>query len=129
MPNLSVFDAEQIRPNLDASAQLRVLQQYYTIVESDRRFIEVLDEEAAVFRLLIEAVQPLRNAFGENQLLQVRVQYSDDDRLVKVAVQLPSDCGSDPETALRSFDTEWWLANCHRSGGVLVFDYEIQDAV
>lgn len=120
---------EQIRPNRDVTGQLRTLRQYYTVFESDRRVIEVLEEQAALFTLLIQAVGPLQMAFGEKRLLQVRVQYSDDDRFLKVAVQLPADFGSDPEGALRSFDREWWLQNCHRSGGMLVFDYEIQDAV
>jgi hypothetical protein len=120
---------EQIRPSRDVPTQFRTLQQHYTVLGSDRRVIEVLEQEAALFSLLLEAVEPLRIAFGEKRLLQIRVQCSDDDRLLKVAVQLPADFGSDPETALRSFDRAWWLNNCHRSGGVLVFDYEIQDAV
>jgi hypothetical protein len=120
---------EQVRPNRDLSGQLRTLRQYYTLLESDRGVIDVLEDEAALFTLLIEAVQPLRTAFGEKRLLQVRVQYSDDDRLLKVAVQLPADFDCDAEGALRSFDREWWLKNCHRSGGTLVFDYEMQDAV
>jgi hypothetical protein len=91
--------------------------------------IEVLEEEPSLFTLLIEAVQPLRIAFPEMRLLLVRLQHSDDDRLLKVAVQLPSNFSDDPESALRSFDREWWLSNCHRSGGVLVFDYEIPDAI
>jgi hypothetical protein len=77
----------------------------------------------------MEAVAPLKNAFGEMPVLQVRVQSSDDDSLVKVAVQLPADLAGEPERALRSFDEHWWLKNCHRSSGTLVFDYEIQDAV
>jgi hypothetical protein len=120
---------DQIPPKRDVNAQLRTLRQHYTVLGSDRRVIEVLEQEAAVFTLLIEAVQPLRVAFGEGGLLQVRVQYSDDDSLLRVVVQLPIDFGCDPESALRSFDREWWLNNCHRSGGMIVFDYEIRDAL
>jgi len=53
----------------------------------------------------------------------------DDDSMLKVAVQLPADFAGDPERALRSFDREWWIGNCHRSRGSLVFDYEIQVAL
>jgi hypothetical protein len=74
-------------------------------------------------------VGPLQVAFGEGRIIQLRVQASDDDSLLKAAVQLPADFGDDPERALRSFDAQWWLDNCRRSGGALVFDYEIQDAV
>lgn len=120
------YSYEQTRPNRDLAAQL---QQHYTILDSDRVIIELLEEEPALFRLLVEAVQPLRTVFGEKRLLQLRVQYSDEDSLLKVAVQLPADFGGDPEQVLHSFDTEWWLNNCHRSGGALVFDYEIQNAI
>jgi hypothetical protein len=105
------------------------LQQHYTTLDTNRSIIEVLEEEPALYTLLLEAVRPLHNAFGERRLIQIRVQFSDDDSLLKVAVQLPADFGDDPELALRSFDRDWWVDNCHRSGGALVFDYEIRDAV
>ena len=111
------------------AAQLSALQKDYATLGDSSRFIEVLEEEPRLFALLIEAARPLRAAFGERAALQLRAQYSDDDRLLKVGVRLPADFGADPEQALRSFDAQWWLKNCHRSGGALVFDYEIQDAV
>jgi hypothetical protein len=131
MPELvsQSYPFEQTRSNLDVAAQLRTLEQRYTILDSGRLIIEVLEEEPALFPLLVEAVQPLRRVFGEMQILQLRVQYSDDDSLLRVAVQLPANFDDDPERALQSFDSEWWLNNCHRSAGALVFDYEIQDAV
>jgi hypothetical protein len=70
----------------------------------------------------------LTTAFGEGRLFHIRLQSSDDDRLLKVAVRLPADF-VDAEQALHTFDQEWWLNNRYRSGGALVFDYEIQDAV
>jgi hypothetical protein len=112
-----------------ASAELRTLQRHYTILDSDRLVIELLEDEPALLPLLIDAARPLRNAFGEGRVFQLRGQLSDDDRLLRVAVQLPAKSGGDPERALRAFDEDWWLENCHRSGGALVFDYEIQDAV
>jgi len=114
----------------DLWRQVRSLQQYYTIVDSDRIVTELIGEEPALFALLLEAVRPLRMAFGEKRLIYVRVQFSDDDTLLRVAVQLPVSLSNDQaERALRSFDEHWWLKNCQRSGGALVFDYEIQDAV
>lgn len=130
-PRRVVYDSYwQTRPNRDLRTQLRTLQRYYTILDRDRIVIELLEEETALFTLLIEAVRPLQIAFGEKQLLHVRVQYSDDDSFLKVAVQLPANFGDEQaEQALWSFDMDWWLKNCHRSAGALVFDYEIQDAI
>jgi len=58
---------------------------------------------------LSEAVLPLRDAFGEGRRLKVRAQQSEDDGLLKVAVQLPADFGGDAEHALSFFDKEWWI--------------------
>ena len=120
---------EQPRPNRDFTAQLRSLQQYYTILADDHTITELMEEAPALYPLLIEAIKPLQHAFGEKRILQIRVQSSDEDTILKVAVQLPADFDGDPERALRSFDEEWWLNNCHRSGGTLVFDYETQNAI
>jgi hypothetical protein len=119
---------ELARIPMASAEQLRALERYYVILDSDR-LVELLEAESALYALLVEAVRPLQNAFGEGRIARVRVQSSDDESLLKVAVQLPADFGDDPERALRSFDREWWLRNCHRSGGALVFDYEMQDAV
>jgi hypothetical protein len=128
--NQSSFDSPytQIQPRHNLAAQLRRLQQDYTIIDNDRDVIGLLAEHARLFTLLTQAVQHLRSAFGENRLFHVRVQHSDEDSLLKVAVQLPVDF-PEPETALHVFDTTWWINNCQRSSGALVFDYEIQDAV
>jgi hypothetical protein len=115
-------------PIRDLKAELHSLQQHYTILDN-RLVIGLLNDAPALGSLLMEAVKPLRKAFIERPTLQIRVQFSDDDSLVKVAVQLPAGLGDKPERALRSFDEHWWLKNCHRSGGALVFDYEIRDAV
>jgi hypothetical protein len=123
------FHYDQGRSRQNVTVQLRSLQQYYTILDGNLLVIELLEEEVALYRLLLEAVRPLQSAFGAGRIIHLRVLTSDDDRLIKVAVQLPADFGDDPERALHSFDTDWWLGNCHRSGGALVFDYEIQDAV
>ncbi len=119
----------QPQPNKDSAKQLRALHQRYTILDDDRTIIELLEAEPALYSLLIDAVVPLQQAFGDKRIVHVWVQSSDEDSILKVAVQLPADFGDDPERALRSFDEEWWLNNCHRSGGALVFDYEMQDAI
>src|ERR1700682_1257982 len=79
------------------------LQQHDTILDTNTT-IELLEQEPALYGLLAEAIGPLQNAFGEGRSMQLRVQSSGDERLLKVAVQLPSDFGGDPECALRSFD-------------------------
>jgi hypothetical protein len=115
------------RPN--QNAEYLQLLQYYTFVDSQHIIEDFLVEESSYFSLLNEAVEPLRAAFGEVRLIRVKAQAHDDDKMLRVTVQLPSNMNSDPEDAIHRFDTDWWLDNCHRSRGGLVFDYEIQDAV
>ncbi len=128
--NQSCLDSPntQIHPRHNLASQLRRLQQDYTIIDNDRDVIGLLAEHAKLFTLLTQAVQHLRSAFGENRLFHVRVQHSDEDSLLRVAVQLPVHF-PEAETALHVFDTTWWINNCQQSGGALVFDFEIQDAV
>jgi hypothetical protein len=113
----------------DFLAQLRALQQHYTILDDDRTFIELLASDSALYSLLIEAVEPLRHAFGDKWLIYIRIQSSDEDSILKVTVRLPANFGDNPERALQAFDEEWWLNNCHRSSSLLVFDYELQNAI
>ena len=120
---------EQRRPTRDFTPQLQTLHQYYTIMDDDRTVTEFVQEEPELYWLLLEAVDPLRQAFGEKRLIYIRVQTSDEDSILKVAVRLPANFGDDPERVLQAFDEEWWLKNCHRSGGALVFDYEMQKAI
>jgi hypothetical protein len=120
---------KQQRPNRDFTAQVRDLQRHYTILDDDDTMTGLLAEEPALYSLLIDAIVPLQRAFGDRRLVYIRIQSCDEDSLLKVAIRLPANFGGDPECALQAFDEEWWLNNCHRSGGTLVFDYEMQDAI
>jgi hypothetical protein len=117
------------QPKKNFAEQLRILHQHYTILSDDRTIIELLAAERALYSLLLDAVAPLRQAFGDKRLIYIRVQSSDEDSILKITVRLPAHFGDDPEGALQAFDEAWWLNNCHRSRGTLVFDYEMPDAI
>ena len=72
---------QRVRPSRDPASEIRSLQQHYTILD-DQPLIRLTSEEPVLVPLLMEAVAPLKNAFGEMPVLQVRVQSSDDDSLV-----------------------------------------------
>lgn len=128
-PSAPFHVSDHVQPKTDFTEQLRILHQYYIILNDGHPVREFLGTEPQLYRLLIEAVKPLQHAFGDKRIIHVRVLSSDEDSILKVAIQLPADFGGDPEHALRSFDDTWWLHNCHRSSGALVFDYEIHDAI
>ena len=83
------------------------------------------EERVALLDLLKESIPPLQAAFGPFPG-EVRFQRDSEDFLflVKVVILLPLDY-HDPEAALRRFDEAWWIDNCHRSNGHVVFDYEL----
>ena len=108
--------------------KLLSLQHHYTFLDEDGAMIELLRAEPTLFNLLLEAVEPINRAFGEIRILTTRIQAYEDDTLLKIVALLPAHPKSNPEDALLGFDQDWWLNNCHRSR-MLVFDYEIQDAL
>lgn len=48
----------------------------------------------------------------------------EDDAVLRVVWQMRP--GEDGGQLLRTFDTCWWLRECHRSEGRLVFDYALE---
>ena len=122
--DLSYFYNSQLPPK-DFTKDLEALKRHYIFLDDDQTILRFLETQPAISPLLMGAVEPLRNAFGDRRLIYIRTQSSDEDNLLRVVIRLSADFGSDPERALRSFHKEWWLNNCHRSGGTLVFDYEM----
>ncbi len=108
--------------------QLCSLKRHYTFLDDDGAMIELLRVEPTLFNLLLEAVTPINRVFGEIRTLTTRIQGYEDDTLLRIVALLPAHPNNNPEVALRAFDQDWWLNNCHRSG-MLVFDYETQDAI
>ena len=127
--NILSYNYRSLQTKKDHTEQLRILHQHYIILDDSSALTELFEEVPALYQLLIDAVAPLRHAFGDKRVIHIRVQSSDEDSILKVAVQLPATFEGDPERALQSFDEAWWIYNCHRSGGVLVFDYETHNAI
>src|SRR5262252_4573626 len=71
------------QPKKDFTAQLRALQEHYTILDDDRTVREILEAEPVLYTLLIEAIEPLRHAFGDKRIIHVRVLSSDEDTILK----------------------------------------------
>ena len=86
---------------------------------------ELLQAEPALYPLLIDAVEPLQHAFERIVLFILEYSHAMRHSLLKVVVWLPSISVMTRNVRLQTFDEDWWLNNCHRSGGALVFDYEM----
>ena len=125
VPRHYAYEQNYINPDY-ARDQLRKLQEDYVFLSDEPSFTEVLTKLPEVYRLLRNAVEPLRRAFGEKNLFQLESLASDDDTVLRVIVTLPSDT-TGPAELMRRFKRSWWLKHCARSEASLVFDYEIAD--
>ena len=128
MPELAEVPMRDAEVITDHSQDLSLLEQQFKIVDHERLISKFLEDDPSLCELLREAWSPLEKAFGVGKVVHLRTLTSDDENLLKVAVQLPKDF-ENPEGSLDAFDSDWWLRNCHRSVTALVFDYDFQDAL
>src|SRR5215831_16873398 len=58
------YDYRCLQTKKDHTEQLRTLHQHYVILDDSSVLVELFEAEPALYQLLIEAVTPLRHAFG-----------------------------------------------------------------
>lgn len=100
--------------------------EYYVEEDEAAEALRVLRDTPEIVTVLLEVYTPLQAAFGVGCRVMVRVHSGDDGAMVRAVVQLPAIWEGDPDTALAAVDMAWGLANCDRTHGMLVFDYERQ---
>lgn len=106
---------------------LKTIEAHYIITEGKEWVKRLLYTQRDLSKLLIEAVQPLKKAFGY-KLVQLQGLSDGDDVSLTATVQWQDDANL-ARAARDNFDQDWWLANCNRAHGFLVFDYELVDAI
>jgi hypothetical protein len=99
---------------------------HYRFAGEARRWVDWFAAHPAMALVLYEAVRPLYQAFGRIMPLTLTLVPDPEggDAVARVVVQVPADWQGDPDEALRTFDEVWWLRNCSRSGGLVVWDAE-----
>lgn len=106
---------------------LQKIEAHYIITEAREWVSRLFYAQRGLPRLLLDAVRPLRQAFGD-RLLQLQAISDGDEISLRATVQWADDPES-ARVAREKFDQHWWLDNCNRAHGYLVFDYELVDAV
>lgn len=87
------------------------------LAQEDRRV-----QRQADTRALVEEARPFfAEAFAG---VLAGIELRPDGCGLRVVALVTSDDLPRLERCLRTFVETWWLANCHRSPGLLVFDYE-----
>ncbi len=123
----------EARPAVDfrslvlVAASIGEIEEHYIVTEGREEMQELFFYERDLPKLLLEAVRPLRESFGD-KLLQLNASTNDDDISLKATILWPGDIAS-ATAALEDFDERWWLDNCSRAHGHLIFDYELADGV
>jgi hypothetical protein len=124
--NLMPSGVQPHPPNATAELWIKRLERHYAIQERSA-LSSLLREQGQLPGLLMEAVPYLPKWFGDRPL-HLRVSYAEEEIALRASVVWPS--ALEPaEEALRAFDADWWLANCAKSDGYLVFDFELVDGV
>jgi hypothetical protein len=75
--------------------------------------------------LIRESLPALCGAFGVSTIRIQRRCEPDGTKRWRVVALLPPDFPYIPAVCLWHFDEGWWLANCHRSRGDVVFEYAL----
>jgi hypothetical protein len=75
--------------------------------------------------ILLEGMPYLKECFGEDTPLALEIVSDDGPPTAIYALALWREERVDARAALTRFDELWWLANLKRTGGRIVFDYEL----
>ena len=126
LPGLLTTENAVSLNRLPTRDDIRQMERYY-IVSDKEQVLSELHEHRYLCDLLLGAVPHLRQAFGES-LLRLTVGADDEDSAVKVSVPWRGTLEA-AEGCLRAFDDSWWLDNCAKSNGYLVFDIELLDGL
>jgi hypothetical protein len=117
-------DAEEARQEPLSAGIAKALEEIY--VMEDRGSVIRFIAENRLRGLLVQARQPLNEAFGEEAVKILTLVQDDEDGslalfcLVRVSGQL-----QEARQTLRKFDRDWWLAKSQQAAGILNFDFEL----
>lgn len=76
-------------------------------------------------QLYQEAVVKLAQCFDHKGILTSALLHHEGDTYLRLRVLIEAKDIPDPDTQLAAFD-QWWLTECHKSGGQLIVDYIMQ---
>lgn len=121
--SISIETGERDQPRHEDSKLGRISREY--VIRNAGRLKDLVVEAPVLAELLCEAIAHLNSSFGGDSIKRIEVVDSDEGASIRVLARIMTGGLSEADAALRDFDEKWWLLNCHRSDGSLVFDYEI----
>jgi hypothetical protein len=105
--------------------ELENLRRAYVFTDSSlvRAFLR---EHRALPVILLDAIPWLKKAFGNSAPFQLQLMVEEDEPTILCGLVLWTESLTSAQEALRRFDESWWLSNCRRASGNLIFDYELR---
>jgi hypothetical protein len=103
--------------------EVRELDQEY--VFEDRSEVVSFIEQNQILKLLLEAQDPLNAAFGKDTIKKLALTENDEGFTTLFCLIAVTGDVQEARRALRSFDQQWWLANCDSVSGKLNFDFDL----
>ena len=134
LPDLSADIERQVARQERQQAAYRFEEQRRELDDLRRAFVfsdpisvgTFLREHRALPIVLLDAVPRLRDAFGTDATLQLQLMVEEDEPTILCGLVLWAGPLPSAQRALRRFDEAWWLSNCQRASGNLIFDYELR---
>jgi hypothetical protein len=88
---------------------------------------DLLCQQHGLRAVLDEIPTPLSACFGPHRTTLEVLHDGEEGPFLRLLVHLPHATTAGAAAALACFDDTWWLANCHRTAGLLVIDYALED--
>lgn len=104
--------------------ELNLVRRDY-ILEDSQSVEDRLESHPALADLLLEAAPLLKEYFGADAQIALRVRIDESGAQTLQSIVRWKGSLRDATAALERFDESWWLENCHRAFGNIVFDYEL----
>ena len=118
------YEADLKREQQELANDISMLYRLY-LIDHPRTVSTFLQSHRTISSVLIEAEPYLKKSFGPKVLSGIRV-ISDEQEAgsIRVSVNWPGQV-SEAVIALAKFDETFWLANCRRGTGRVIFDYDL----
>lgn len=81
----------------------------------------------AIVPVLDAMSEPLHACFGQHTAVLEVLTDGEEGDFLRLTVHLPHANAQGAAAALACFDETWWLDHCHRTDGLLLVDFTLED--
>jgi len=113
-----------LRDQMSPAAQAQAEAKARAVLDADvHRFLAAHPDIALV---LDEMAAPLHACFGQHTAVLEVLTDGEEGDFLSLLVHMPHATAQGAAAALTRFDEAWWVHHCHRTGGLLVVDFQLE---